>query len=133
MSLKAGSSMDLKNLFEIIEIKNLTGNAPLTSSKKKMEVISCEQSEITLFVENAKCALDHLISLDAKIYLNSQCFDFQGTGKIIELTALENSTFKMKIKMTQFDKTLWGKFISNLASTQKRADEILAVMKGEDT
>lgn len=125
--------MDLKNLFEIIEIKNLTGNAPLTSAKEKMEVISCEQNEITIFVDNAKCALDHLISLDAKIYLNSQIFDFQGTGKIIELTALENSSFKMKIRMTQFDKTLWGHFIAKHASTQKRADTILEVMKGEDS
>lgn len=125
--------MDLKNLFQIIEIKNLTGNAPLTSCKEKMEIVSCEQNEITLFVEKAKCAPDHLISLDAKIYLNSQCYDFQGTGKIIELITLENSSFKMKIRMTQFDKTLWGRFITSLASTQKRADKILEVMKGEES
>lgn len=133
MSLKAGGLSKMTSLFEIKEIKNLTGNAPLSPSDAKTEVITCYHNEITFFIEKAKCALDHLISLKAKIEINKDLFDFEATGKIVELTALENNAFRIKIKMTQLDKKVWQKFIDNLNKTQDRADKILAAMKDEDS
>lgn len=133
MSFKAGGLSSMTSLFEIKEIKNLTGNAPLSPIEAKIEVVTCHHNEITFFIEKAKCALDHLISLTAKIQINKALFDFEATGKIIELTPLENNSFRIKIRMTQFDKKVWQKFIDNLHKTQGRADKILAAMKDEDS
>ena len=133
MSFKAGCLSKQTSTFEIIEIKNLTGNTPLSPTGTQIEVTSCQQNELTFFVENAKCALDHLISLSAKIHLNSNTFDFQATGKIIELKSVEGPTFKISIRMLQFDKKLRSLYLASLLKTQDRADKLLSAIKGEDS
>lgn len=128
-------SLDNKNIcndFEILKIINLTTNTPLLSEKSKVEVIGCDSNNITIYAENSKWALGHLVSLEAIITLGNKKQTLLATGKIVDLNILGNLSLKAIIRITQFDKNLWKKFILSLTAKQKHIDKLLISIKGEE-
>ena len=120
-----------ENSFEIHELKNLTSDLRLLSSSEQIEILECAEQSVIFQTQKLKCSIGQLISLNGVLKLEDENVEFSVVGKISGLEVVGES-HKIAIKLNQYDKAVWKKFIAAIASKQERVDSLLAAIKGDE-
>ena len=125
-------SSDEDPIFMVSELKNLTSDLSLLKVTDRAEVLQCDSSTITFQAPTVAASVGQLISLNGLLKIkgipNTQV---SVVGKISELVAAGPFS-RITIKMTQFDKVLWKRYLENLSTKQTHVDKLFNSMKGED-
>ena len=122
-----------ENQFEISELKNLSLDLNLNTSSMLIQIISFELTFITLSLPKVKCAVDHLVLLKGFFRKENQAkIEVSFVGKVTALEQWEHGEQKLTIRLSQYDKVLWEKFIFSRVKNQTRIDRILKDIKGEE-
>lgn len=132
--LKTGYSVAEQDLLEINEIKNISTDINLMNKSSSLPVvIECDNHLVTLNIKEAKCALGQLIFLKGKMHFKVKSdVGFSFVGKIIQLLVSDDGSSRMTIKLNQYDKDLWKKFLNQIRRRQASADRVLNIIKGDD-
>lgn len=118
---------------EISEIKNLSSDINLLNSSESPEILGCDANSLTFNYFGIACAEGNLIMIQGNLADgNKQPVKFSFVGKVIELEAIGARTNRVTIKLNQYDKDVWQKFITNLRKQQEHIDKLLQTIKGDE-
>jgi len=120
--------------FHITEIKNLSNNLTLVSSKNPhcVEVVECHPNSIVLQTLGVVSAKGQLLSIMGIIDFQPKALEFTVAGEITEYQAGPEKSAVIHFRYHQFNKVIWGKYIGLLAERQNRINQIFKAVKGDN-
>lgn len=78
------------------------------------------------------CVMGHLLSLNGVLTINSQQIPFLATGKVTQITPLEDSMAKYSVDLYRHDTVLWAQFKQHLEAEQSKVDQLFRSMRDEE-
>lgn len=116
----------------INEFKNISTGINLILLPHQIEILECNIHAIIFNAFEAKCVVGQLVSLEGYLQVKNIKVEISFVGKITEVNPIIGNSQKIELKLNQYDKDLWGKFISSLQGRQNHVDHLLNTIKGED-
>lgn len=116
----------------IVEISNLTTGSKLFSEggKKLIELIEFDSDHIKFNIGKA-VGKGQLVSIDGRLLVKDSAHVFAISGKVVSTKGNEDKSIEVSVEMHNFDKDLWGEFLSVKREQQERVELLLKEMKGE--
>lgn len=113
-------------------IVNINSNVSLLpNGVRSLEVTQLGRETIS-FLTSVVAHVGQLVSIQGKVKLENQTHPFVATGKIVGVTANDDSASCVEVRLHQFDEELWNNIRHTLDAKQARADWLFKNIKGLD-
>lgn len=112
-------------------MKNLSAELDILKTTDSVEVGECSELDFAISLPGP-ISVGSLISAECTLEISGKRHKLPITGKVHSCNKIQNGQFHVRVRLGQYEKSLWDAMLAMHRSNQVEADRLFRAVKGED-